>query len=73
MLSLALLRAQTSAWHAYFTRFLPRLLHVWLPLVLLAFLTDARSRQVAMPAISFLGLLSCLGHKEVRLCCALAH
>ena len=59
------LSEQTSVWHAYFTRFLPRLLHVWLPLAALGFATDSRSRQVAMPAIGFLSLLSRLGHKEV--------
>ena len=58
--------AQVLPFHAYFTQFLPRLLHVWLLLAVYGFCIDRHAHKLLRPIFAFVALLSCLGHKEVR-------
>jgi alpha-1,6-mannosyltransferase len=46
--------------------YLPKLLLGSLPLSLLGVVIDSRIRSLLFPAISFIALISCLGHKEWR-------
>ncbi|KIP11676.1 glycosyltransferase family 22 protein [Phlebiopsis gigantea 11061_1 CR5-6] len=55
-----------SPFYAYFTTHLPKLLLASLPLVLIGAITDHRIRSLLIPSISFVFLLSFLGHKEWR-------
>lgn len=57
---------QVSPFHHYFTSALPKLLNFALPLALGATLIDGRARALGFPALAFVALLSCLGHKEWR-------
>ncbi|KAG6811820.1 hypothetical protein H0H92_005679 [Tricholoma furcatifolium] len=52
--------------HTYWTSFLPKLLLSSLPLSLVGFLQDQRLRILLLPSLLFIGLISCLGHKEWR-------
>ncbi|KAK7695295.1 hypothetical protein QCA50_002485 [Cerrena zonata] len=55
-----------SPWHTYFSAMLPKLLLSSFPLSLIGLLIDSRIRSLLFPAITFVGLLSVLGHKEWR-------
>lgn len=55
-----------SPYHTYFTSSLPRLLMTGLPLAIFGIMLDKRLRQLALPSLCFVGLLSALGHKEWR-------
>jgi len=57
---------QVSPPWTYFTSYLPKLLLTALPLAILGYIADHRTRQVLNPTIAFVGLLSFLGHKEWR-------
>lgn len=57
---------QVSPWHYYFTSSLPRLLNLALPFSIFAMLIDRRARRIGFPALAFIGVLSCLPHKEWR-------
>jgi alpha-1,6-mannosyltransferase len=46
--------------------YLPKLLLGSLPLSLLGLVVDSRIRSLLLPSISFIALISCLGHKEWR-------
>ncbi|KZV62383.1 glycosyltransferase family 22 protein [Peniophora sp. CONT] len=52
--------------HAYFSSHLPRLLLLGIPLTIFGALIDSRAREVVLPALCAVGLLSGLGHKEWR-------
>ncbi|KAM0746843.1 Alg9-like mannosyltransferase [Meredithblackwellia eburnea MCA 4105] len=56
----------TSPFHTYFTKLLPKLLHLSLPLAGFSMLIDRRSRRIGIPSIIFVTMMSCLGHKEWR-------
>ncbi|KAG1743496.1 glycosyltransferase family 22 protein [Suillus lakei] len=56
----------TSPVHAYFSSHLPRLLLGSLPLAVLGAALDNRVRALIHPPVLFIGLISCLGHKEWR-------
>ncbi|KAF9260107.1 hypothetical protein L218DRAFT_962889 [Marasmius fiardii PR-910] len=56
----------TSPPYTYFTAYLPKLLLTALPLSGLAFIFDHRIRSILLPYISFIVLISALGHKEWR-------
>ncbi|ORY88336.1 Alg9-like mannosyltransferase family-domain-containing protein [Leucosporidium creatinivorum] len=53
-------------WHYYFTRSLPKILHVSLPFALLSMFIDRRARRIGYPSLAFIALLSILKHKEWR-------
>ena len=46
--------------------YLPKLLLGSLPLSLIGAVIDSRVRSLLFPAVSFIALISCLGHKEWR-------
>ncbi|KAF8718278.1 hypothetical protein AX14_011943 [Amanita brunnescens Koide BX004] len=50
----------------YVKSYLPKLLLGSLPLSLLGLVVDSRIRSLLLPSISFIALISCLGHKEWR-------
>ncbi|KAF8895998.1 alpha-1,6-mannosyltransferase subunit [Infundibulicybe gibba] len=52
--------------HTYFTAYLPKLLLTSLPLSGIAFVSEARIRSLLFPSITFITLISALGHKEWR-------
>ncbi|KAJ8654422.1 hypothetical protein O0I10_009863 [Lichtheimia ornata] len=56
----------TMPFYAYFLLFLPRILMVSYPLALLAYCRDATVRRLLMPSLIYIGLFSCLPHKEWR-------
>ncbi|KAG6840426.1 hypothetical protein C0991_006776 [Blastosporella zonata] len=56
----------TSPRFAYWTSHLPKLLMSSLPLAVVGFLQDQRIRTLLFPFLMFIGLISCLGHKEWR-------
>ncbi|KAF5374448.1 hypothetical protein D9615_009109 [Tricholomella constricta] len=56
----------TSPRSAYWTSHLPKLLLTSLPMSLLGLLRDQRIRDLLFPFLIFVGLISCLGHKEWR-------
>ncbi|KAF9463957.1 Alg9-like mannosyltransferase family-domain-containing protein [Collybia nuda] len=51
---------------AYFVTHLPKLCLSSLPLALVGITIDQRIRSLIFPSLLFLGLISCLGHKEWR-------
>ncbi|TFY52954.1 hypothetical protein EVJ58_g9722 [Rhodofomes roseus] len=55
-----------SPWHTYFTSSLAKLLIWSLPLSVLGIGADRRIGAMLFPYLSFIALLSCLGHKEWR-------
>ncbi|EIN10091.1 alpha-1,6-mannosyltransferase subunit [Punctularia strigosozonata HHB-11173 SS5] len=55
-----------SPFHTYFTAHLPKLLLSAFPLALLGLAIDHRVRQLLLPSICFVFLISGLGHKEWR-------
>jgi alpha-1,6-mannosyltransferase len=57
---------QTSPVHAYFLAHLPKLLLGSLPLAVFGAVLDNRIRALMHPPVLFIGLISCLGHKEWR-------
>ena len=57
---------QTSPAHSYLTVYLPKLLLGSLPLSILGASLDVRIRSLLAPVLAFVGLISCLGHKEWR-------
>lgn len=56
----------TSPPLTYVTAFLPKLTLGALPLSILGAIIDSRVRQIMLPCLAFVGLISCLGHKEWR-------
>lgn len=56
---------QTSPWHYYFTRALPRLVPS-LPLGIWSMVIDRRSRGIGYPSLLYIVALSFLSHKEWR-------
>lgn len=56
----------TSPVHAYFLAHLPKLLLGSLPLAVFGAVLDNRIRALMHPPVLFIGLISCLGHKEWR-------
>jgi alpha-1,6-mannosyltransferase len=56
----------TLPFYAYFMSLLPRLLLISWPLAMVGFMTDARIRRLLMPMIIYVGIFSCLPHKEWR-------
>ena len=57
---------QVSPFYAYFVVHLPKLLFTSLPLAAIGAIIDHRIRSLLIPSISFVFLLSFLGHKEWR-------
>lgn len=60
------LPSQVMPWHYYFTRSLPKILHVSLPFAFLSMFIDRRARRIGYPSLAFIALLSILKHKEWR-------
>lgn len=58
--------SQVSPPRTYFTSYLPKLLLGSLPLSIIGIIVDPRIRSLLLPALSFVGLMSKLGHKEWR-------
>ncbi|KAG6907441.1 hypothetical protein DXG01_008869 [Tephrocybe rancida] len=56
----------TSPRYAYWTSHLPKLLLSSLPLSMVGFLRDQSIRVLLLPFLLFIGLISCLAHKEWR-------
>ncbi|KAF7972945.1 hypothetical protein HWV62_16508 [Athelia sp. TMB] len=56
----------TSPPLTYVTAFLPKLTLGALPLSVLGAILDSRVRSILIPCVIFVGLISCLGHKEWR-------
>lgn len=56
----------TSPPLTYVTSYLPKLLLGSLPLAAVGFIIDPRIRALLLPSLSFIALISCLGHKEWR-------
>ncbi|PPQ74041.1 hypothetical protein CVT24_012343 [Panaeolus cyanescens] len=52
--------------HVYYTSYLPKLLLSALPLSIIGFLVDQRFRELFLPSVAFISLISNLGHKEWR-------
>jgi alpha-1,6-mannosyltransferase len=57
---------QTSPFYSYWAVHLPKLLTGAFPFSLLGVVVDKRARSVALPAITFVTIMSYLGHKEWR-------
>lgn len=57
---------QTSPPFTYVTSYLPKLLLGSLPLSLIGLITNSRIRSLLLAPLTFIGLISCLGHKEWR-------
>lgn len=57
---------QVSPFHAYFAVHLPKLLLTSSLLAVIGAIVDHRIRTLLLPSISFVFLLSFLGHKEWR-------
>ncbi|KAI9497252.1 Alg9-like mannosyltransferase family-domain-containing protein [Zychaea mexicana] len=56
----------TLPFYVYFVSFLPRLLLISYPLAWIAFIRDARVRRIMIPSLIYIGLFSCVPHKEWR-------
>ena len=57
---------QTSPPFTYITSYLPKLILGSLPLSFIGLLTNSRIRSLLLAPLIFIGLISCLGHKEWR-------
>lgn len=66
ILRLILILGQTSPAHTYITTLLPKLLLTSFPLSIFSLLMSSRIRTLLLPVGVFVGLISCLAHKEWR-------
>ncbi len=57
---------QISPPWTYFTLYLPKLLLASLPLSVIGIFADKRIRSLLIPSLTFITLMSFLGHKEWR-------
>jgi len=58
--------SQVSPVHTYFSAHIPKLLLCALPLSILGALVDGGARQMLLTPLSYIGMMSFLGHKEWR-------
>lgn len=57
---------QVSPYGTYFISFLPKLLLLSLPLSAAGAVLNAQARNLLIPAVTFIALISFIGHKEWR-------